>query len=66
MDMRSVLLYGCAVVVIVSGIKRLATLATQDGEEMPPPLALLRSWRRPVTIPGQQSLRFVRMDIARS
>lgn len=48
MNMHSVLLYGCAVVVIVSGIRLLATLATERCEEMPPPLALLRAWRRPV------------------
>ncbi|MFE0178255.1 rhomboid family intramembrane serine protease [Streptomyces sp. NPDC059002] len=48
MNMHSVLLYGCAVVVIVSGIQLLATLATQDHEEMSPPLALLRAWRQPV------------------
>ncbi len=48
MNMHSVLLYGCAVVVIVSGIPLLATLATKDCEAMPPPLALLRVWRQPV------------------
>ncbi|MEU5583262.1 rhomboid family intramembrane serine protease [Streptomyces huasconensis] len=48
MDMHSVLLYGCAAVVVVSGIQLLATLAAKGCEEMPPPLALLRSWRRPV------------------
>ncbi|MFB0627750.1 rhomboid family intramembrane serine protease [Streptomyces sp. AB3(2024)] len=48
MNMHSVLLYGCAVVVIVSGIQLLATLATKDHKSMPPPLALLRTWRQPV------------------
>ncbi|MER7540535.1 rhomboid family intramembrane serine protease [Streptomyces sp. NPDC097704] len=48
MNMHSVLLYGCAVAVIVSGIQLLATLATKGCEEMPPPLALLRAWRQPL------------------
>jgi rhomboid protease GluP len=48
MNMHSVLLYGCAVVVIVSGIQLLATLATKGCEEMSPPLALLRAWRHPL------------------
>lgn len=48
MNMHSVLLYGCAVVVIVSGIQLLATLVTKDYEEISPPLALLRAWRQPV------------------
>ncbi|MDT0453022.1 rhomboid family intramembrane serine protease [Streptomyces hesseae] len=48
MNMHSVLLYGCAVAVIVSGIQLLARLATKDCEEMSPPLALLRAWRQPL------------------
>lgn len=48
MDMHSVLLYGCAAVVVVSGMRLLVTLAAKDGDEAPPPLALLRTWRRPV------------------
>ncbi|MET7301160.1 rhomboid family intramembrane serine protease [Embleya sp. NPDC005575] len=48
MDMHSVLLYGCAVVVIVSGMQLLATLATKDDGEISPPLALLRAWRQPL------------------
>ncbi|MFI1204137.1 rhomboid family intramembrane serine protease [Streptomyces sp. NPDC020883] len=48
MNMHSVLLYGCAAVVIVSGIRLLVTLAAKGRDETPPPLALLRTWRRPV------------------
>ncbi|MEU8432813.1 rhomboid family intramembrane serine protease [Streptomyces sp. NPDC029216] len=48
MDMHSVLLYGCAAVVVASGIQLLVVLAAVDGVEAPPPLALLRAWRRPV------------------
>ncbi|MFI0928547.1 rhomboid family intramembrane serine protease [Streptomyces sp. NPDC021012] len=48
MNMHSVLLYGCAVVVIVSGFQLLAMFATKGGEGMSPPLALLRAWRQPV------------------
>ncbi|WP_030689951.1 rhomboid family intramembrane serine protease [Streptomyces globisporus] len=48
MDMHTVLLYGCAAAVVVSGMRLLTTLAVKDCEEMAPPLALLRSWRRPV------------------
>ncbi|MGO4458161.1 rhomboid family intramembrane serine protease [Streptomyces sp. M-16] len=48
MNMHIVLLYGCAVAVIVPGIRLLTTLAAADGGETPPPVALLRAWRRPV------------------
>ncbi|AJF69348.1 rhomboid family intramembrane serine protease [Streptomyces vietnamensis] len=48
MDMHSVLLYGCAAAVVVSGVQLLAALAVKDCEEKAPPLALLQSWRRPV------------------
>ncbi|MEU6620065.1 rhomboid family intramembrane serine protease [Streptomyces litmocidini] len=48
MNMHSVLLYGCAAAVIVSGSQLLAALAVEDGDEVAPPPALLRSWRRPV------------------
>ncbi|MDL2081900.1 rhomboid family intramembrane serine protease [Streptomyces sp. GXMU-J15] len=48
MNMHGVLLYGCAVAVIGSGIQLLTTLATKDGAETPPPLALLQAWRHPV------------------
>ncbi|MGW1838043.1 rhomboid family intramembrane serine protease [Streptomyces sp. NPDC002067] len=48
MNMHSVLLYGCAVIVIVPGFQLLATLATKDCEEKSTPLALLRAWRQPV------------------
>ncbi|OKK16201.1 hypothetical protein AMK16_26265 [Streptomyces sp. CB00455] len=48
MNMHSVLLYGCAAIVVTVGIRLLVTLALEDCEEAPAPLALLRAWRRPV------------------
>ncbi|MFF4160643.1 rhomboid family intramembrane serine protease [Streptomyces sp. NPDC001678] len=48
MNMHSVLLYGCAAVVVVLGSRLLVTLAAKDCDETPSPLALLRTWRRPV------------------
>ncbi|MFD8306762.1 rhomboid family intramembrane serine protease [Streptomyces sp. NPDC059690] len=48
MNMHSVLLYGCAAVVVVPGVSLLATLAARNCDETPPPLALPRTWRRPV------------------
>ncbi|QRX91076.1 MULTISPECIES: rhomboid family intramembrane serine protease [Streptomyces] len=50
MNMHSVLLYGCAAVVVVLGSRLLVALAAKDRDETPPPLALLRTWRRPVPI----------------
>ncbi|MDQ0989676.1 rhomboid family intramembrane serine protease [Streptomyces sp. V3I7] len=47
MNMHSVLLYGCAAVVVVLGLRLLVTLAAKGCDETPPPLALLRTWRRP-------------------
>lgn len=48
MNMHTVLLYGCAAAVVVSGTQLLTTLAARGRKEVPPPLALLRAWRRPV------------------
>ncbi|MEU5191621.1 rhomboid family intramembrane serine protease [Streptomyces klenkii] len=50
MTMDTVMLYGCAAVVIVAGTRLLTTLAEQGGKEVPPPLALLRAWRPPVPV----------------
>ncbi|MFG3258247.1 rhomboid family intramembrane serine protease [Streptomyces sp. NPDC048172] len=49
--MHTVLLYGCAAVVVVTGVRLLAAFATTNGPggaEVAPPLALLRTWQRPV------------------
>ncbi|MER5889767.1 rhomboid family intramembrane serine protease [Streptomyces sp. NPDC001941] len=48
MNMHTLAIYGCAAAVIVAGVQLLAALAAKDGEQGPPPLALLRMWRRPV------------------
>ncbi|MFD8142864.1 rhomboid family intramembrane serine protease [Streptomyces sp. NPDC059708] len=48
--MHSVLLYGCAVAVVVPGIGVLTALAARDGGDVPPPVAVLRAWRRPVPV----------------
>ncbi|GAA2082504.1 hypothetical protein GCM10009801_42300 [Streptomyces albiaxialis] len=56
MTLHSVLLYGCAAVVVATGVRLLAAFAAEDGKaggeaggpEAPPPLALLRAWRRPL------------------
>ncbi|WP_052713566.1 rhomboid family intramembrane serine protease [Streptomyces katrae] len=48
MDMHTVSVYGCAAAVVVPGIQVLAALAAEGQERTPPPLALLRAWRRPV------------------
>lgn len=50
MTMDTVMLYGCAVVVIVSGTRLLTTLAAQGDKEVPPPLALLRAWWHPIPV----------------
>ncbi|WP_159402139.1 MULTISPECIES: rhomboid family intramembrane serine protease [Streptomyces] len=47
--MHSVVLYGCAAAVVVPGLQLLAALAAEGGPaQVPPPVALLRAWRRPV------------------
>ncbi|RKT02535.1 rhomboid protease GluP [Streptomyces sp. 3211.6] len=49
MNMHSVVLYGCAAAVVVPGLQLLAALAAEGGPaQVPPPVALLRAWRRPV------------------
>src|SRR5512139_459968 len=45
---RSVLLYVCAVAVVVPGIQLLAALAIPRAEKPSPPAAVLAAWRRPV------------------
>lgn len=49
MNMHTVSLYGCAAAVVAPGLPLLATLAGEgDRRQAPPPVALLRAWRRPV------------------
>ncbi|MEU5436052.1 rhomboid family intramembrane serine protease [Streptomyces sp. NPDC020719] len=48
MNSHTVFLYACAAAVMVTGTRLLAALATQGDKDLPPPLALLRMWRRPV------------------
>ncbi|MFE1954433.1 rhomboid family intramembrane serine protease [Streptomyces sp. NPDC059524] len=57
MNLHSVMLYGCAAVVVVVGVRVLAAIAvlgdrdtqeTRDTGETSPPQALLRAWRRPL------------------
>ncbi|MFC7219290.1 rhomboid family intramembrane serine protease [Streptomyces polyrhachis] len=48
MTMHSVLLYGCATAVVVSGTRLLVMLAAKDGGGAPSLPALLGVWRRPV------------------
>ncbi|GAA0315804.1 hypothetical protein GCM10010302_63620 [Streptomyces polychromogenes] len=48
MDMHRVVLYGCAVAVVASGVGVLAALVARDDGNVPPPVALIRAWRRPV------------------
>ncbi|MEU3466873.1 rhomboid family intramembrane serine protease [Streptomyces sp. NPDC006687] len=48
MDMHTLALYACAAAVLASGVPLLASLAAEGRERTPPPLALLRAWRRPV------------------
>lgn len=47
MDMHTALLYGCAAAVVVPGTQLLAMLAAKGSDGMSPPLAVLRTWRRP-------------------
>lgn len=48
MTTHTVLVYVCAAAVVVPGINVLAALATPRGENVPPPLAVLGAWRRPI------------------
>ncbi|MFG2149047.1 rhomboid family intramembrane serine protease [Streptomyces sp. NPDC048696] len=48
MNSHTVFLYACAAAVMVTGTRLLAALTTQGDKDLPPPLALLRMWRRPV------------------